>query len=82
MTNSVSTGTGFQHAPPPTWNPSGSGIALLFAVDGTPVVVLEPGSALWVLSLVGLVACMGLSKQKTRGRGDHVSAEDESGRAA
>ncbi len=81
MTNSVSTGTGFQHTPPTTWTPGGSGLALLFAVDGTPVVVPEPGGALWVLSLVGVVACMDLSKQKMRGRGDHVSAGDESGRA-
>jgi hypothetical protein len=52
---------------------------MLIAVDGTPAVVPEPGSALWVLSLVGGVASMGLSKQKTRGWGDHVSDEDESG---
>ncbi len=66
MTNSVSTGTGFQHAPPSTCNPSGSGITLLFAVDGMPVVVPEPRSALGVLSLAGVVAYMRVSRRRSR----------------
>jgi hypothetical protein len=42
MTYSASSGMGFEDDPPPTWNPTGSDVALLFAVDGMPVVVPVP----------------------------------------
>jgi hypothetical protein len=42
MTYSASDGTGSDISPPQIWNPSGSDVALLYAVDGIPVKLSEP----------------------------------------